>query len=108
MSWGDILAAILSLIAGGSITALFVLPATKQKARAEAIQNVQDVYQELIDDLRKDKQYMKVEIKELQEWKIEAMNILKQNTKDISELKKNECVIVNCSKRTKKKFVKDI
>lgn len=57
----DFLLAIIGLFVGGGGVWIFIIKSTRTKARAEAMKEVQDVYQETIIDLREDKRLLKAE-----------------------------------------------
>lgn len=106
----QILTALVSIITAGSLTFLFTIKSTRQKARAEAMKEVQDVYQETIQDLREDKNILKEEktdlLAEITDWKEKYVNltvIVNRNTKDIDQLKikakKEQCLRFDCKER---------
>lgn len=108
-----IILAIIGLVSGGAFTHLFTVKSVKKKAEAEAMQAVQDAYQETITDLREDKKLLKVEKTELQEaikefnsLVNELKNQVQKNTADIEQMKRNEaklrkhsCIVADCKLR---------
>ena len=82
---------LLAFILGGSflstITGFVTLKYTKKQAEAKALSSVQDVYQELIADLRADKEAMKKDKK------------IADNEKEIADLKRFKCINLSCNNR---------
>ena len=74
---------LLTFILGGGllsfITGVITLKYTKKQAEAKALSSVQDVYQELIADLRADKEANENEIADLKRFK--CINLLCNNRK---------------------------
>lgn len=101
------------LLGGGllsSITGVITLKYTKKQAEAKALSSVQDVYQELIADLRADKETMKKEkIESETKWtyrieKLESNQLsqdkkIAENEKEIADLKRFKCVNLTCNNR---------
>lgn len=91
-----ILAVLAFFSAGGGVGYLLTLRSAKKKASAEAMKEVQDVYQETIADLRTDKVELKGEIDILKK-------IVTQNTTDITHLTRvlrtKGCANETCKKR---------
>ncbi|NMA84849.1 MAG: hypothetical protein GX962_13420 [Epulopiscium sp.] len=94
---------IVGLFSGGGVIWIFTLKSEKKKKQAEADGEYQNVYQEMISDLREDRRIMKeerdnllVEIKELQM----SVEIIKA---DIEKLKKRhakeQCLRMECKER---------
>ena len=84
--------AIVAFFSGGTILSIFTAKYTVKTAEANAMKEWQGVYQETIKDLRLDKDLLKTEIHEL---RIIVMN----HTREIEELKINECVVTDCAFR---------
>lgn len=61
----DIIVNIISALVGGGLSVPFTLKFARRKADADAMKAVQEVYQEALDDLRKEKNFQKEEIIEL-------------------------------------------
>jgi len=106
----DFALALIGLVVGGGGAWMFLLKSTKQKAKAEAMKEVQDVYQETIVDLREDKRILKEEKNEDREkynsleTKVDELKISVQELKE--ELKceklrrlKEACVDFGCKNR---------
>ena len=105
---------LLAFILGGSflstITGFVTLKYTKKQAEAKALSSVQDVYQELIADLRADKLAMKKDKEESEpRWttRIEKLENNQQsqdkkiadNEKEIADLKRFKCINLSCNNR---------
>ena len=90
---------IILFISGGGLATLFTVKYTRKTAQADAMKAVQDVYQETITDLRKDKELMKEESTEFRK-KIELMQKeIEQNTRDITRLSSLKCTVTTCTLR---------
>ena len=91
-----IITSLISLIAGGGITAIITTPSIRQKAKADAMLSVQDVYQETINDLRQDKQRQREEF----ELRISDLNKRVESlSRDVDNLKKLKCYNLDCPNR---------
>ncbi len=113
----EILVGFLGMLVGGGGIWLFTIKSTREKARAEAMKEVQDVYQETIIDLREDKRLLKDDITsikkerdaltiEIASWKLKHDSIEKtisQILKDIEALKlknmREKCLDFTCKER---------
>ncbi|MEA4975448.1 MAG: hypothetical protein VB046_06900 [Paludibacter sp.] len=99
----EIIIGLISMIVGGGGIWLFTIKSTREKARAEAMKEVQDVYQETITDLREDKRLLKEEKDSL----IVEINEMKQSIyslkKDVEQLKmknmREKCLNFACKER---------
>ena len=76
---------ILAFVSGGGLFTLVSMKYSKKQAEANAMKAVQEVYQSTIKDLR-------AEISTLRE-------TVSQNTKDISQLQRYKCTVLECSLR---------
>lgn len=101
--WNEILTGLVALVSGGGLSALILLPISRKKFQAEAMKEVQDVYQETVADLRADKRLMKEELTDLSNRVTNLDNQLRQNTIEIVKLKRNECIRFSCRDRLKSK-----
>ena len=102
---------LLTFILGGGllsfITGVITLKYTKKQAEAKALSSVQDVYQELIADLRADKEAMKKErIESETKWatRIENNQIdqdkkIADNENEIADQKRFKCINLLCNNR---------
>ncbi len=89
MDFTQIIITILGLLFAGGLSSFFTLKYTKQKAQADAMLSVQDVYQETIIDLRADKTILKEERDQARSDFDEIKKMVEQNTKD-NEMIKSE------------------
>lgn len=90
---------ILTFIAGGGIVSLVKWRSIKKQAEAEAMRQVQIVYQETIKDLRDDKDMMKKDNADLRAIVAELQKTVLQNSKDIDMLKSYKCTVIDCKLR---------
>lgn len=101
---------LLTFVLGGGllsfITAIITMKYTKKQAEANAMKAMQDVYQELITDLRTDRDSLKAELKNIREDResmrsdIEKMKReITENRKLYNELKTYKCTDLSCIKR---------
>ena len=105
---------LLTFILGGGllslITGVITLKDTKKQAEAKALSSVQDVYQELIADLRADKEAMKKEriesetkwatrIEKLENNQIDQDKKIADNENEIADLKRFKCINLLCNNR---------
>lgn len=101
---------LLTFVLGGGllsfITAIITMKYTKKQAEANAMKAMQDVYQELITDLRTDRDSLKAELKnmrddretlrtDIQKMKLEII----ENRKLCNELKPYKCTDISCIHR---------
>ena len=94
------------LLGGGllsSITGVITLKYTKKQAEAKALSSVQDVYQELIADLRADKIESETKwtyrIEKLESNQLSQDKKIAENEKEIADLKRFKCVNLTCNNR---------
>lgn len=87
MDFTQIIITLLGVLFAGGISSFFTLKFTKQKAQADAMLSVQDVYQETIVDLRADKTILKEERDQARNDVTEIKKMVEQNTKDIEIIK---------------------
>lgn len=110
MEYTNLAISLISLLTGGSLMWVFTIKSTRLKARAEAMKEMQDVYQETIIDLREDKKILKNEYAEIadkeQMWKEKYTHLEKEVEliqKEIKKLqfnaKKEQCVRFDCKER---------
>lgn len=110
----SIITIILTFVFGGGlisyITALVTLKYTKKQAEANAMKSVQDVYQELIKDMRSAMESLKQEkadgekrlsarIESLESKQTLMEKKVAENMKQISELKPLKCTNLACNNR---------
>jgi len=89
------LTAIFSFLGSGVLISWATKKYTIKSAEANAMKQVQDVYQETVQDLREDKDLLKADIRELQ-------FIVNRLTQDIEEIRNYECVAIDCALRKKR------
>lgn len=92
----NILPSLVSLLIGGGLTAVITARSVRQKAKADAMMSVQDVYQETITDLRQDRLSQREEFeRQITDLKtrIESLQA------DVENLKKLKCYNLECPKR---------
>lgn len=81
---------IVSFVVGGGLTTVLTGPSIKARARADAMKSMQDVYQEMITDLRNNneanKREMNCEIASLHKKIDEQAGVIGTNTNEISRL----------------------
>ena len=105
---------LLTFILGGGlltfVTGFATLKYNKKQAEAKALSAVQDVYQELIADLRADKEAMKrdktesenrwlLRIENLEKNQLEQDKKIADNEKEIVDLKRFKCITLSCNNR---------
>ena len=83
---------ILAFLTGGGLLSFVTLKFTRKQAEADAMKDVQDVYQETIKDLREDKDRLGDELKTLRD---EVADIYKQ----LRELRQYKCIVIDCKMR---------
>lgn len=83
---------VISSICTGGITWLFTLKYTRKQAEADAMLSVQNVYQQIIEDLKTDRVELKENIKEL------ALKV-SENEREIKAMKPNLCWRKACTQR---------
>ena len=89
---------IISFVVGGGLVTLLTLPSIRSKAKADAMQSIQDVYQETIRDLREEKKRQKDELTaQINEFRAE----LEHYGREIESLKKIKCYDMSCPIRKK-------
>ena len=94
---------ILTFVLGGGLvsflTAIITMKYTKKQAEANAMKAMQDVYQELITDLRVDITDMRAERKELRSEVDKVKSEVDNNRKLYNELKPYKCTDLSCIHR---------
>lgn len=93
MDFTQIIIAVISLVSAVGLSSFFTIKFTKQKAQADAMASVQDVYQETITDLRQDKTLLKEERDQARnDFKLIAEKV-EQNSRDIEAIKRENADI---------------
>lgn len=85
-----------TFVIGGGLSVLITIKSVKTKASAEAMSSVQDVYQDLIRDLRDDRDRQRAYFEE-QLSRLESQ--ISSMKKDIESLKKIKCYDLSCDHR---------
>jgi hypothetical protein len=99
----EVLIGCLGMAIGGGGIWLFTIKSTREKARAEAMKEVQDVYQETIIDLREDKRILKEEkdilIVEVNEIKLSIVFLKKEVELLKMKNMREKCMNFACKER---------
>ena len=95
----DLLYIIGSALTGGGLSWIFTLRWTRASAKADAMKSVQDVYQELINDLRTDRDSLRDTIKALNERISDLEGQTANNTRLIKSMQPMICSNLECKNR---------
>ena len=95
----DILTLIITAITSGSLSWLVTIKFTRKQAEADAMKSVQDVYQELIEDLRASNNSLKEKIAEMEESIKSLQSDVQRNNKRLIEIQPWLCFLGGCSRR---------
>lgn len=91
-----VITSLVTLVTSSGLTALITSRSVRQRAKADAMKAVQDVYQETINDLRQDRQLQREEFER-------QVSSLKTDIgalqKEVDELKKLKCYDLQCPHR---------
>ena len=90
------------VIGGGCLTfisSLLTLKYSKKSAEADAMKKMQDVYQEMITDLRKELQTTRTDMSDLRADMARITTEQRENKRLIDELKPFKCTDLQCLKR---------
>ncbi|MBR8719937.1 hypothetical protein IX307_001176 [Bacteroides pyogenes] len=101
---------IITFLLGGGVSSFVTLKFTRKEAEAKALSSIQDVYQEVITDLKsyntelkKDKEdiesRLSVRIQNLEERQSRQDKKIEENEREISTLKHFKCTDLSCLKR---------
>lgn len=97
---------IVSSLCTGGLTWLFTLKYTRKQAEADAMLSVQNVYQQIIEDLKTDRVELKENIKTLKERDDQKERDIrdltqkvKENEREIKSMKPNLCGRKDCTQR---------
>lgn len=101
-----IITAIISALCTGGLTWLFTLRYTRKQAEADAMKSVQEVYQELIEDMKNDRKELKQRIDDVESQYRELLQKCNEMEKDIRQnarvmdiMKPFLCGVKNCLNR---------
>ena len=92
---------LITAITSGGLGWIFTARWTRKQAEADAMKSVQEVYQEMIDDLRKDRQSLKMKVEELERQVAGLESEVKRNAAALNALKPFLCYVENCPNRKK-------
>lgn len=88
-----IISTFMSALCSGGLTWLFTIRYARKQAEADSMKSVQEIYQGLVEDLKKEREELKEEIEKL---KVTVDN----NSRDINAMKPKLCGVVACTRRT--------
>ena len=94
-----IITAIITALCTGGLTWLFTLRYTRKQAEADAMKSVQEVYQELIEDMKKRTDDVESQYRELQQKCNEMEKDIRQNARVMDIMKPFLCGVKNCLNR---------
>lgn len=92
---------LITAITSGGLGWIFTARWTRKQAEADAMKSVQEVYQEMIDDLRKDRQSLKMKVEELERQVAGLESEVKRNAAALNALKPFLCYVEDCPNRKK-------
>lgn len=95
----EILALIVTAVTSGSLSWLVTIKFTRKQAEADAMKSVQDVYQELIEDLRTSNSSLKEKIAEMEESIKLLQGDVQRNNRRLIELQPWLCFRDGCARR---------
>lgn len=95
----EILALIVTAVTSGSLSWLVTIKFTRKQAEADAMKSVQDVYQELIEDLRTSNSSLKEKIAEMEESIKLLQGDVQRNNRRLIELQPRLCFRDGCARR---------
>lgn len=84
----QLIGCLVSAAASGGLTWIATLKFVRRQANADAMKSVQDVYQELVEDIKKDREELRDETKTLHDSYEEKTRELGESVKRITELEK--------------------
>ena len=94
----QILTIAISFIGGGGLAILVTVKFVRQKASADAMKAIQEVYQATVKDLREDKEILK---KEFADFKQEVKDKFAEMEKQVEYFKAHSCQNIECKLRKK-------
>lgn len=101
---------LISAVASGSIAWLATIKWTRKQAEADAMESVQNVYQELIEDLKKDREdlrteniTLRTELREMKQRIEELETKCSENARRFEEMLPYLCYCKNCPNRISNK-----
>ncbi len=101
-----LLTALVTLVTGGGLGSLVTLRWSRMSAKNEAQKGMQDIYQELMDDLKRDRDFYKEQSEQLRE-QIATLNLkveqlereVRENRQSLKDLQPNLCGRSGCAQR---------
>lgn len=106
----EFLGYLVSAVASGSIAWIATIKWTRKQAEADAMESVQNVYQELIEDLKRDREELKQENAQLREElrnihsrMVDLENKCNENTRRVEDMVPYLCYCKNCPNRISNK-----
>lgn len=87
-----IISTLTSALCSGGLTWIFTIRYARKQAEADSMKSVQEIYQGLVEDLKKEREDLKTEIEKL---KVTVEN----NTRDINAMRPKLCGKANCVSR---------
>jgi len=91
-----VLTAVVTLLTSSGVTVLITSRSIRQKAKADAMQSVQEVYQETINDLRQDRQLQR---EEFERQVTDLKSDIESLHREVEGLKKLKCYNLQCPNR---------
>lgn len=105
-NFGPYIGMVVSAAISGGLTWIVTLRSTKRQAEADAMASVQNVYQELIDDLKKDRdelrvenQNLKNELRDLHSRQDKLEEQCRENSRKVEAMLPWICYCKNCPTR---------
>ena len=102
----SIIAGLVTLLTGSGIGSLITVRYTRQKEKNEATRGLQDIYQQMIDDLTKDRNFYKDQTEQLREQiaelnrKVGSLETeVRENRQALKDLQPSLCGRSNCTQR---------
>lgn len=92
---------LITAVTSGGLGWVFTARWTRKQAQADAMRSVQEVYQEMIDDLRKDRQSLKMKVEELERQVAVLESEVRKNALALNAMKPFVCYVENCPNRKK-------
>lgn len=101
-----IITGLVTMLTGSGIGSLITMRYTRRQAKNEATRGLQDIYQQMLDDLTKDRNFYKDQTEQLREqivglnMKVERLEKeVRENRQALKELQPSLCGRSNCTQR---------
>ncbi len=88
-----IISTLVSALCSGGLTWVFTIRYARKQAEADSMKSVQEIYQGLVEDLKKERVELRSEIEKLR-------TTVETNSRDINAMKPKLCGVVACTRRT--------